>query len=178
MRAKYTGASEDLSIADNMIFIAAGSSLPFCGVDSQQIVLHSILAIGRFTDLIAKSPLYASAAWPDPADPPFVNAVIEVHTEIAPAALLAALHGVEAAFGRIRGQRNAPRTLDLDLIAYGERQSDAPALPHPRLADRDFVLAPICDIAPDWRPPGTARSAAQLLAALPDRTAKRIECGP
>lgn len=175
MRAKYKDASKDISLAENMILIAAGSNLPFCGVDSQQIVLHSILAIGAFTDVIAKSRLYASPAWPDPADPSFVNAVVQVRTEIAPAALLAALHGVEAAFGRLRSQRNAPRTLDLDLIAYGDRLSEDPALPHPRIADRDFVLAPICDIAPDWRPPGNTRSAAELLERLPVRTAKPIK---
>lgn len=175
MRAKYADASKDISLAENMILIAAGSNLPFCGVDSQQIVLHSILAIGRVADVIARSQLYASPAWPDPADPPFVNAVVQVRTDIAPAALLAALHGVEAAFGRHRGQRNAPRTLDLDLIAYGDRQSEDPALPHPRLADRAFVLAPICDFAPAWRPPGETRSAAELLARLPDRTAKPIK---
>ena len=175
MRAKYEGASEDISIAENMILIAAGSNLPFCGVDSQQIVLHSLLAVGRFADVIAQSPLYASPAWPDPADPPFVNAAARLRTDIAPAVLLAALHGVEAAFGRKRGQKNAPRTLDLDLIAYGERQCESPSLPHPRMAERDFVLAPICDLAPDWRPPGSDRSAAQMLASLPDRTARRIE---
>ncbi len=176
MRAKYKGASEDSSLfAENMILIAAGSNLPFCGVDSQQIVLHSILALGRFADVVAKSPLYASPAWPNPADPPFVNAVAEIRTEIEPAALLAALHAVEAAFGRQRGQRNAPRTLDLDLIAYGNRRSERPALPHPRFLSRDFVVAPICDLAPDWRPPGQEKTAAEILEALPDRTARRIK---
>ncbi len=175
MRAKYMGASEDLSFAENMILIAAGSNLPFCGVDSQQIVLHSILAIGRFTELIAKSPLYLSPAWPDPSDPAFVNAVAHIRTEIEPAPLLAALHGIERAFGRTRGQKNAPRTLDLDLIAFGNRQSDHPNLPHPRLSSRDFVLAPLCDIAPDWRPPGENRTAAEILKGLEGRTARRIE---
>lgn len=157
-----------------MILIAAGSNLPFCGVDSQQIVLHSFLAIGRFTDVVAKSPLYSSPAWPDPADPPFVNAVAEIRTDLPPAALLAALHAVEAAFGRRRGTANAPRTLDLDLIAYGDIRSERPILPHPRFQDREFVLAPLCDIAPGWRPPGAARTARELLEALPARQARRI----
>jgi len=158
-----------------MILIAAGSNLPFCGVDSQQIVLHSILAIGRFTELIARSPLYASPAWPDPTDPPFVNAVIQVRTVIEPAPLLAGLHAIEGAFGRARGRKNAPRTLDLDLLAYGERRSDHPNLPHPRLLSRDFVLAPLCDIAPDWRSPGETRTAAEILEGFEGRSARRIE---
>ncbi len=157
-----------------MILIAAGSNLPFCGVDSQQLVLHSILAVGQLTELVAKSPLYSSPAWPDPTDPPFVNAVAQISTVMEPAALLAALHAVEAAFGRQRGQKNAPRTLDLDLLAYGNIRSDRPALPHPRFSSRDFVLAPLCDIAPDWRPPGGGRTAAELLQALPVRAARRI----
>ncbi len=157
-----------------MILIAAGSNLPFCGVDSQQVVLHSFLAIGRFAELVAESPLYESPAWPDPSDPSFVNAVIRIRTDIGAAALLAALHGVEAAFGRRRGERNAPRTLDLDLLAYNEVQSGVPALPHPRLAERDFVMAPLCDIAPDWRPPGEDLTAAEILQSLPARTARRL----
>ena len=148
--------------------------MPFCGVDSQQIVLHSFLAIGRFAELVAESPLYESPAWPDAAQPSYVNAVARISTELPPAALLAALHGVEAAFGRRRGARNAPRTLDLDLIAYGNVRSDAPALPHPCFRQRDFVMAPLSDIAPDWRPPGREETAAEILNSLPERTARRL----
>lgn len=157
-----------------MILIAAGSNLPFCGVDSQQLVLHSFLAIGRFAPIVAQSPLYSSPAWPNRADPPFVNAAASVETDLAPASLLASLHAVEEAFGRRRGVRNAPRTLDLDLISYNDICTDMPALPHPRFATRDFVLAPLCEIAPNWRPPGGKESIAELLASLPDRAAERL----
>jgi len=148
--------------------------LPFCGVDSQQLVLHSFLAIDRFAPIVAQSPLYASPAWPDPADPPFVNAAARIQTDLAPAALLAGLHAVEAAFGRRRGEKNAPRTLDLDLIAYNDIRSEKPALPHPRFSARDFVLAPLSDIAPEWRPPGGGETAAEMLAGLQDRAAERL----
>lgn len=148
--------------------------MPFCGVDSQQIVLHSFLAIGRFAELVAESPLYGSPAWPDATQPAYVNAVACIRIDIEPAALLAALHEVEIAFGRRRGERNAPRTLDLDLVAYDDLRSDAPALPHPRFRERDFVMAPICDIAPDWRPPGEHETAAEILDSLPKRTARRL----
>jgi 2-amino-4-hydroxy-6-hydroxymethyldihydropteridine diphosphokinase len=161
-----------------MILIAAGSNLPFCGLDSQQIVLRSFFAIGRCARVIVQSPLYTSPAWPDPRDPVFVNAAARLETDLEPPALLALLHAVEAAFGRRRDARNAPRTLDLDLLAHNDVVSDggagAPILPHPGIEHRDFVLAPVADIAPDWRPPGQSKTASELLDALPSRTATRI----
>ncbi|HRD99101.1 MAG TPA: 2-amino-4-hydroxy-6-hydroxymethyldihydropteridine diphosphokinase, partial [Rubrivivax sp.] len=83
--------------------------------------------------------------------PDFLNAVVELATDLEPAALLAALHGIEAAHGRRRPYPNAPRTLDLDLLLYGQRVMDTQALrlPHPRLHERAFVLAPLLDLAPD-----------------------------
>lgn len=162
-----------------MILIAAGSNLPWQDIDSQQIVPCSLAAVGRFASIVAKSPLYRSPAWPDPADPPFINAVAVVETELRPAALLAGLHAVERAFGRRRSVRNAPRTLDLDLIAYDDEISheaqEGPLLPHPRLGARDFVLAPLNDVAPDWRHPQTGETAAQMLAGLATRAARRLE---
>ena len=160
-----------------MILIAAGSNLPISGVDSQQLVFSAFSAVDRFARILARSPLYESPAWPDPADPAFVNAVVRVETELDPPALLAALHAVEAAFGRRRTARNAPRTLDLDLLGYNDVVSDGPnglALPHPRLRERDFVLAPLCDVAPDWRPPGGGPPASAMLAGLPKPQARRI----
>ena len=154
-----------------MILIAAGSNLPFSGLDSQDIVMKAFNAIGRMSQLKRVSSLYHSPAWPDPADPPFVNAVAEIETGMSPEALLALLHAVEAGFGRKRSQKNAPRTLDLDLLAYHDlrRRAPAPVLPHPRLADRAFVLAPLAEIAPDWRWPETGETAASLAAEMIDR---------
>ncbi len=124
------------------------------------------------------SSLYHTPAWPDPADPPFVNAAAAVETDLTPEALLAVLHAVETGFGRQRWLKNAPRTLDLDLIAYnGERRSGLGGsleLPHPRLAEREFVLAPLSDIAPDWRSPETGKTVLEMLADLPTRTAQVI----
>lgn len=161
-----------------MILIAAGSNLPLHSIDSQQIVLQSFLAIGRFAPLVAQSPLYQSPAWPDPLGPAYVNAVAALETTLSPASLLAGLHAVEQAFGRERSERNAPRTLDLDLIAYHDEVSSGadggPQLPHPRMKVRDFVLAPLVDIAPNWRCPGDGQSAAALLNALPERSASRL----
>jgi 2-amino-4-hydroxy-6-hydroxymethyldihydropteridine diphosphokinase len=111
---------------------------------------------------------WRSAAWPDPADPPFLNAVALAHTDLGAADILAALHQLEARFGRRRAQPNAPRTLDLDLIAHGRTVLDGPlTLPHPRAAERYFVMAPLAEIAPDWTHPRlgtTARSLARSAA--------------
>ncbi len=161
-----------------MIVIAAGSSLPFCGIDSQQIVFSAFSALGRIVHLNAVSPLYESPAWPDPHDPRFINGVALIETNLPPKALMAALHAVEAGFGRRREKRNAPRTLDLDLIAYHDlvsvEEDNGLVLPHPRAENRDFVLAPLCDIAPGWISPVSGQSARNLLEALPERSAKQI----
>jgi len=153
-----------------MILIGLGSSLPYCGLSPQEIIAFAIKSVSHIARPVAVSRYYASPAWPDASDPPFVNAVIRVRTETPPARLLAQLHGVEAAFGRTRSRRNAPRTLDLDLLAYGRQVSDGRAdgttLPHPGIADRDFVLAPLCDFAPGWTCPASGLTARQMLAAL------------
>ncbi len=80
------------------------------------------------------------------------------------------LHDVETSFGRERTAKNAPRTLDLDLIDYQGRVEDGPpVLPHPRMAERAFVLIPMADVAPEWRHPQSGASLADLMAALGDR---------
>ncbi len=124
------------------------------------------------------SSLYETPAWPDPADPPFVNAAAAIETDMRPEALLAALHAIEAGFGRRRSERNAPRTLDLDLLAYhdivqGEDEQGL-VLPHPRLANRAFVLAPLAEIAPDWRHPVTGETAEALLAGADAAGVRKI----
>lgn len=152
-----------------MILIGLGSSLDFCGAPSQEVLRLAVRAIAKMTPVIEASRFYTSPAWPDPDDPPFVNAVISVRTDLAPDALLAALHEIEAAFGRRRTRKNAPRTLDLDLLAYRRQKrsgASGPELPHPRLAERDFVLAPLCDIAPDWTNPVSGKTAREMLEAL------------
>jgi 2-amino-4-hydroxy-6-hydroxymethyldihydropteridine diphosphokinase len=116
------------------------------------------------------SSFYKSPAWPDPSDPPFVNAVAAIRTGLQPPELLGLLHKVETEFGRMRSVPNAPRTLDIDLIDQdGLVRCGDVVLPHPRMADRSFVLAPLAEIAPGWRHPVTGESAGEMLARLPDR---------
>jgi 2-amino-4-hydroxy-6-hydroxymethyldihydropteridine diphosphokinase len=115
------------------------------------------------------SPFYRTPAWPDPADPPYVNAVALVQTPLGPAGLLEALHAIESAFGRARSLLNAPRTLDLDLIDYdGRVEEGPPTLPHPRAASRVFVLKPLADVAPKWIHPVSRQTVGDLLGALPE----------
>jgi 2-amino-4-hydroxy-6-hydroxymethyldihydropteridine diphosphokinase len=161
-----------------MILIGLGSSLPFCGAEPQEIVPLAIRSIRAIGTVARVSRLYRSPAWPDGADPPFVNAAIALDTPLDPDSLLRALHAIEASFGRARGRRNAPRTLDLDLLAYRRlvrRGPDGLQLPHPGIAERAFVLAPLCDIAPAWTCPATGRSARAMLAALPSGAVRPID---
>jgi 2-amino-4-hydroxy-6-hydroxymethyldihydropteridine diphosphokinase len=102
---------------------------------------------------------------------PFLNAVMEVEFTGDPLALLAALRAIESALGRpTRYPRNAPRTLDLDILYAGDLtlEDDTLILPHPRLHLRRFVLAPLNDIRPDLRLPGQSQTIAELLARLDD----------
>jgi len=112
----------------------------------------------------------ASSLWGstpiDSSGPDYVNAVARLRTALAPHALLDALQAIEQRFGRERPYRNAPRTLDLDLLLYGERSIHTPTLvvPHPRAHERAFVLAPLAELAPQLVIPGHGPVAALLLA--------------
>ena len=119
--------------------------------------------------IVARSPWYLSEPVPASDQPWFVNGVAEVATALPPAELLARLLALETRFGRERGARDAARTLDLDLLDYDGRKCSTPdlVLPHPRLHERRFVLAPLCDIVPDWRHPRLGLTVAELLAGLP-----------
>jgi 2-amino-4-hydroxy-6-hydroxymethyldihydropteridine diphosphokinase len=125
-------------------------------------------ALARFRsegiDVVMRSSWWRSAAWPDADDPPFLNGVVVVRTDHDPHALMAALGRIEEAFGRRRALPNAPRTLDLDLIAYGRLRGDLDGLilPHPRAAERKFVMGPLSEIAADWIEPVSGGRAADL----------------
>lgn len=152
---------------DKAVVIALGSNLegPF---GSTRDLLEAALA--RFADeglrVTAQSAWWHSAAWPDPDEPPFVNGVVLVETDLDPHATLAALHWIERGFGRDRSRRNAPRTLDLDLIAHGRSmlEEGGLTLPHPRAAERLFVMGPLAEIAPTWRHPVTGARADRLVS--------------
>jgi 2-amino-4-hydroxy-6-hydroxymethyldihydropteridine diphosphokinase len=153
-----------------MILIALGANLPSPVGPSGATLAAALASLEkRDVKIRAVSPFYQSIAWPDAGDPPFVNAVAEIGTNLQPFALMGLLHDVETDFGRKRSVPNAPRTLDIDLIDYdGRIEAGPPVLPHPRLAQRGFVLVPLRDIAPGWRHSVTGASAAELLDRLGD----------
>ena len=115
-----------------------------------------------------RSRWYETAPVPVSDQPWFVNGAVQVETALSPQALMARLLEVEAHFGRLRAERNAARTLDLDILVFGDRVEDGdPILPHPRLAGRAFALLPIRDLMPGWRHPVTGQTMAEMLAGLP-----------
>jgi 2-amino-4-hydroxy-6-hydroxymethyldihydropteridine diphosphokinase len=150
------------------ILIALGANIPSQAGPPEATLKAALAALEeRGVRVLALSRFHLTQAWPDPTDPPFTNAVAEIETELQPFALLGLLHEVETALGRKRSVPNAPRTLDLDLLDYrGRTLEGALTLPHPRMADRRFVLAPLAEIAPHWRHPVTGETVEVLLEAL------------
>lgn len=156
-----------------MILIALGSNLPHPQIGPPAAVLDAALdemtASGLRVLLVSR--YFASAPVPASDQPWYVNAAASLETDLSAPELLQSLHRIEAAFGRERGEVNAARVLDLDLLAYGDEvtgEQEALRLPHPRLQERAFVLLPLLDIAPDWRHPVSGRSVREMAAALPE----------
>lgn len=127
------------------------------------------------TRLLAASSLYRSAPVGVGEQPDFINAVAAIETGLSARALLDELLAIEARFGRRREYLGAPRTLDLDLLLYGDRVVAEPGLvvPHPRMHERAFVLAPLAEIAPDAVVPGKGAVAA-LLALCADQKVEKL----
>lgn len=169
-----------------MILIGIGANLPGpAGQTPRQSCEAALRAMAR--DGIAPlrcSRWYESAPVPPGPQPWFVNGVALVETALDPARVLARLHDIEAAFGRVRRVVNAPRPLDLDLLDYHGlvRAEDGPPppaadavgsglpiprLPHPRLHARAFVLLPLAEVAPGWRHPVSGEAITALIARLP-----------
>jgi len=147
-------------------FIGLGSNLDTPRGQVER-ALRELDALPR-TRLVARSRLYCTAPWGGVAQPDFINAVAQLETELDAHALMRALLTIEHRAGRSRdGERNGPRVLDLDLLLYGnECIADADLqVPHPRLHERAFVLAPLAEIAPDLAVPGQG-PVSELLARV------------
>jgi 2-amino-4-hydroxy-6-hydroxymethyldihydropteridine diphosphokinase len=130
----------------------------------------AVLRLGSLGSVVRRSSCYSTAPVGFAEQPRFVNAVVTLETELAPRELLEGLLAIELEFGRERmaGFQNGPRTLDLDILLFGELQISEQGLeiPHPRLAERAFVLIPLNEIAERAAVPGLARTVQQLLASL------------
>ena len=171
-----------------MILVAIGANLP--GPDGAPAI-ETCRRAAAALDALPGLRLRALSRWfatapvpPTPGVPDYVNGVALLAPRPGtaapdPAALLAALQGIEAAFGRVRPYPNAPRTLDLDLLDLGGvvREAPDPVLPHPRMQERGFVLAPLCDIAPGWVHPALGLTATGLLVGLPPQGVRPVSRG-
>ncbi len=164
------------------IYLGLGGNLPHPRLGApRQTILAALKALEVAGIAVRRiSPWYRTAPMPASDQPWYQNAVAEVTTALPADRLLAELHRVEEAFGRVRSVPNAPRLIDLDLLDYrGEVAAGGPGkatLPHPRMKDRAFVLRPLADLAPAWRHPATGQGIGELIAARPkDQVIERID---
>lgn len=153
-------------------YIGIGSNLG----DSLSVVQETLQELAQLphSTLLAQSRPYRSAPI-DAGGDHYINAIAQLHTTLTPHVLLAALQALEQAHGRQRPYRNAPRTLDLDILLYGEQiiHDAILSVPHPRMTQRAFVLIPLLEIAPTITIPGVG-SAQSLCAAVADQTLEII----
>ncbi len=156
------------------VYVGLGSNLAFENAEPSTLLKRAMERLEEGGDkIIATSSLWVSDAWPAGAGAPkFINAVCRVKPHCNDTSrLMRRLHDIEAEFGRLRDQHNqwSPRTLDLDLLDYNgfvTKKCSFPTLPHPKMAERDFVLLPLMELSLNWVHPITQKSAQNLLEKL------------
>lgn len=147
-----------------LISVAFGSNLG----DRSQHLSAAAAALGHLFRPVAASAVYGTAPQYVFDQPPFLNAVALYGCRVPPLEVLDILQDLESQHGRVRSLRHGPRTLDLDLLAFGDVVLETPrlVLPHPGIAERAFVLRPWADVAPEWRHPGTGQTIDSMLERL------------
>jgi 2-amino-4-hydroxy-6-hydroxymethyldihydropteridine diphosphokinase len=164
-----------------LILIGIGGNLasPWFGEPRDTLAAALVALEAEGIRVTTRSAWYRTEPVPRSDQPWFVNAVASLATDLAAPDLLAVLQAVEGQFGRVRGERNAARVLDLDLLDHRGQVSETASLilPHPRLHQRRFVLLPLAEIAPSWRHPVSGLTAEQLLSRLATRQLiERLPC--
>lgn len=141
----------------------------------ERALVHALRQLAAVLGPLRVASLYRSSPVSPVPQPEFLNTAALAHTALAPEEVLAVAKALELAAGRRSGVRYGPRPLDIDLLLYGDRSSDTPELilPHPRLAERRFMLEPLAEIAPDLPVPGGG-TVVELLAAVGDQPVERI----
>jgi 2-amino-4-hydroxy-6-hydroxymethyldihydropteridine diphosphokinase len=162
-------------MAQERIFLMLGSNL---GTRDEHLRKARHLLVLRLGNLVAESSWYETASWGDLSQPPFLNQLLIMETEKSPFAALKICQEIEKEMGRerIKGNRNAGRSIDIDILYFGNYVSDDPelTLPHPRIAERKFVLIPLLEIAPQLIHPLWKKSHEELLDECTDPLEVRV----
>ena len=160
----------------NLVYLAIGSNL---GNKINNIEITKFELEKHKINIIKSSSSYISESWPDPSKPNYINIVIKIITKLAPIKLLKVCNSIELKLGRVRKAINAPRTCDIDIIDYDQKnlneKSSKLILPHPRINKRNFVLLPLFEIDKSWKHPKSKINIVKLINSLPINDLRSIK---
>ena len=160
----------------NKVYLAIGSNL---GNKINNIEVTKFELEKYNIKIIKSSSIYISESWPHPYKPNYMNIIIKIETNLVPLELLKICNLIELKLGRVRSQKNAPRTCDIDIIDYDKRilneKNNKLILPHPRMNERNFVLLPLFEIDKSWKHPKSKSNIVNLINSLPIKDLRSIK---
>jgi len=170
---KKQDISENLA---NLAYLALGSNL---GNKINNIEIAKVELEKYKIKILKSSSNYISESWPDPSMPNYINTIIKIKTSLAPLELLKICNLIELKLGRVRVQKNSPRTCDIDIIDYDKKvlneKNSQLILPHPRMSKRNFVLLPLFEVDKSWKHPKSKTNIVNLINSLPVRDLRSIK---